>query len=277
MSKILCPVDFSPASLNALEYATRIAEKSGSVLNIFHFFTEEEFNEIVSEEKISKSFKELLGLATSRLENIANVIMKEGKRHGLAGCHASVELGELGHGIAQKAAEGHQLIVMGTTGLGAKGKKWMGSNTSNVIKKSTVPVLSVPESTAYSGFKKMVYASDFYEEDKIKIQDVIAYATMFDARINVVHFTQGHNKLEEIEIRNFFTELESFVQYRKIEFESRSYKSDLSHALLDYMEEVEGDLLAIYSRERGFVEALMHKSVAKKLSVISNKPVLILK
>lgn len=68
MSKILCPVDFSETSLNAIEFATEIAAKNQSVLTLLYVFTENEFNSIVDRTSIAKTYKELLAIATKRLE-----------------------------------------------------------------------------------------------------------------------------------------------------------------------------------------------------------------
>ena len=54
---ILCPIDFSDTSLNALEYAVRIGEKHDAHLTMLYVFTEEEFNKKLTTKEV-KSFGE---------------------------------------------------------------------------------------------------------------------------------------------------------------------------------------------------------------------------
>ena len=77
MKKILCPVDFSSTSLNALEFAVAIAKKFHSSITLVNVFTERDFNQIVGEEALGKTFKELMNMAMARLRNLADSINKD--------------------------------------------------------------------------------------------------------------------------------------------------------------------------------------------------------
>ena len=46
MKKLLCPIDFSEASLNALEFAVAIGERENSHLMLLNIFTSSDFNKI---------------------------------------------------------------------------------------------------------------------------------------------------------------------------------------------------------------------------------------
>ena len=55
MKKLLCPIDFSEVSLNALEFAVAIGEKEKSELAIINIFTRSDFNKIVKSKMWKKS------------------------------------------------------------------------------------------------------------------------------------------------------------------------------------------------------------------------------
>ena len=276
MSKILCPVDFSPTSLNAIEFATILAEKNQAVLHLVNVFTEHEFNTIVDLDEVTKSYKELLAMANAKLEGIAAAVMTEGEKKGLLECETEIALGDLKDTVTTMANSGdYEMVVMGTTGIGKS--VFIGSNTSYVVEKSNIPVLSVPDESKYSGFRKIIYATDIQEEDKIKVQDVVSIATLFDSRITVLHLNEYQSLLEKSVIKDFFNELDSFVRYDKISFDSIDYAGNLSEGLLDYLNSNNGDLLVVYSKHRNYLESLLHRSVSKRLSVISEKPILVLK
>lgn len=278
MNKVLCPIDFSTASLNSIEIATSICEKTSGNLIILNVFTEEDFNKVVDSKHLGKTYKELLSIAEKKLQAIANEILLEGKVKGLAGCTTKLVQGDLEDEILRIAGEENcDLIVMGTTGVGKSTGMIIGSNTSGIIKKSTIPVLSIPEDYSYSTFEKIVFATDTKDEDRLKLQDVVSFATLFNSRIYVLHLQHGISKLNDRESAVFLEELKTFVSYDKISFELRKAKSDFSHELLQYVHEKHVGLLMLYSPQRSYFSGLFHKSVTQKLSVLSDVPIYVLK
>ncbi len=276
MSKIVCPVDFSETSLNAVEFAAHIAATHQYNLNLIHVFTEKEYNKIVNSKKISLSFNEMKEEARAKLTAIAAEVMEQEKHENLPSCEAKVVSGDLQDMMLEISNESDcEMIVMGTTGKG--GSIWMGSNTSLLISKSIKPVFCVPSMANFEGFSRVVYATDIQEEDKLRIQEVVSFATVFNSRVYVVHMSQHNEELEKNESNDFFEELKSFVTYRKLTFENKYYEKSLSNNMLKYLNETNSSLLVLYSKNRNFVENLFHKSLTKELSEISNHPILVLK
>ena len=276
MSKVLCPVDFSTASLNAIEFATRIAEKQNSSLLLVHSFTAEEFNRIVGSESIDRNYRELLEAAEQKLQNLAKKVRDMSDSKILA-CQYEVLMGNLTEQILRKLGEEEfDLIVMGTTGISATGMS-LGSNTSKIIEKSPVPVFCVPENASYVGFKKIIYATDYQPDDKKALQDVVSFAILFDARINVVHLSHHQAEEDREAFHQFMEELKSFVQYDKISYDIIFSKDQTSLALEDYFYHQDADLLVLLSKRRNFLENLFHKSVTRQLSFVIDKPFQVIK
>ncbi|MEQ8927039.1 MAG: universal stress protein [Fulvivirga sp.] len=274
MNKILCPVDFSDTSLNAIEFAVEIGKKFHSKVTLLHVFTEEDFNKVIGVTAKGKSFKELLGMAKNKLTQLTNAINEDAVKDGLEKCDFYLELGELTEKVNETAqGEKYDLIVMGTTGVSKRSGIYFGSNTEDVIEEVKKPVLCIPSGASFTKFKKIVYGSDFLEEDRVAIQEVISFATMFDARINVVHVNSDN---EDAEYERFTKELKSFIQYNKISFANREY-DDVGKGLLEYMRSENADLLVAFKRKRNIVESIFSKSITKILSHTSDKPLLILK
>jgi nucleotide-binding universal stress UspA family protein len=46
---------------------------------------------------------------------------------------------------------------------------------------------------------------------------------------------------------------------------------------LDYAHEVDADLIAVVARSYGFFERIVHRSTSRKLSMLTNVPLLILR
>ena len=276
MSKILCPVDFSTASLNAIEFAVRIAEKSNSSLLLVHSFTAEEFSRIVGSESVDRNYKESLEAAEKKLENLSYRV-RGLSEHKTLYCQYEILLGNLTDQILVKAEEeDFDLIVMGTTGISKTGIP-MGSNTSKIIERSPIPVFCVPENATYAGFKKIIYATDYQPDDKKALQDVVSFAMLFDARINVVHLSHHPSEEDRKSFKSFMEELKSFVQYDKISYDIIFSKEETSLALEDYFYDQGADLLVLLSKRRNFLESLFHKSVTRRLSFVIDKPFEVIK
>lgn len=275
MNKILCPIDFSDTSINALEFATEIAKKHHSSITLLNVFTEKDFNRIVGAEALGKTFKELLAMATAKLKSLADAISNLGDVKEPVLCDYRVELGSLTDQLMTLVKEEHyDYIIMGTTGISRGNGIFFGSQTEDVIEKLTIPILCIPEGATFSGFKKLVYASDFAEEDKLAIQEVISFATIFDARVSVLHINQGEG---EQFYRQYVEELSSFIQYKKISFVNREFKSSIGLGLDQYMQEENSDLLVVFKQHRSFVKSIFHKSLTKILAYSTDKPLLVLK
>lgn len=276
MSRILCPVDFSEASLNAVEFAAHIACKFNARLTLVNVFTEEDFNQIVSEEELEGTFNDQIERASSRLAGIAEKINQDFEEYDAFPVDHEVITGELIKTLVDFSyQQDYSLIVMGTTGVGKS--SWVGSKTSHFLSKVSIPVLCIPKESTYTGFTKLVYATDISSEDRKHIQEVISLATVFDARIYVVHMSKDANEVDEEKLTQFFEDLKSFIQYNKLSFNSKVILNSLSEDLLAYMNETKSEMLVVYSRQRSYFKNLVHKSLAKELSKVSNRPIFVLK
>ncbi|MEM9856767.1 MAG: universal stress protein [Bacteroidota bacterium] len=274
MNKILCPVDFSEASINALEFAAAIAKKHQSKLTLVYVFTESDFNKIVGEEAYGKSFKELLALASTKLSSLTETIAKSLSSTS-AHCDYRVELGELTDQLKSMVNDEHyDYILMGTTGVSRTNGIYFGSQTEEVIEKINVPVMCIPEGASFTGFTNLVYASDYAEEDKLAIQDVISFATFFDSRISVLHINQNDSDVAYLQ---FIEELKSFIQYSKISFVHKEFKGAVELGIEEYMSAEKADLLVLFKPHRNFVAGIFHKSLTKTLAYSIDKPLLVLK
>ncbi len=275
MNKILCPVDFSEVSLNAIEFAVEVGKKFQSRITLLHVFVEKDFNKAIGAVGKGKTFKELMAIANTKLKNMVATINEQSKGEGIDFCDYYMEMGELVDKVKEVAIdENYDLIVMGTTGVSKSNGIFFGSNTEEVIDIIRKPILCIPQNASFSKFKKIVYGSDFLVEDRDAIQEVISFATMFDARINVLHLNLSDS---DKEYKAFVEDLKSFIQYNKISFTNRKHKGDLGTGINEYVEQEKADLLVVFKRKRNIVESISSKSLPKILSYSTDKPLLVLK
>jgi len=148
MKTILALVDFSDASTNSLAFAAELSKRASASLVIIN---------ILQKGKGEEEIKNKLKSIESDLKKSFNSDLK---------CESSIAHGELITTLRKIiAARRPDLIVMGTKGASGLKKILIGSNTVNVIAKTKVPVLVIPEVARFENFlnkgkNRIVLATD---------------------------------------------------------------------------------------------------------------------
>jgi CPA2 family monovalent cation:H+ antiporter-2 len=142
--RIVAAVDFSDASLTAVEYAISLAEEADADLVLLH--TIEVPPELREHLPVASDFDvaRLHAEATAESLNRLRRLVPESAR---TFCHIATEVSEgaaYRHILRVAGEQQADLIVMGVHGRGALDLLLFGSNTARVIRAATCPVLIVP-------------------------------------------------------------------------------------------------------------------------------------
>jgi nucleotide-binding universal stress UspA family protein len=139
--RILCPVDFSNASLAALDYALKIAEQPGidvTVLHVLELLVEDEPGARIAGFDVPEFRRYLEQDARDRLQRVVSERAREPRPH------EEVVGGRAWREILRVAEEEHaDLVVMGVRGRNPVDLALFGSTTQHVVRGATVPVLVV--------------------------------------------------------------------------------------------------------------------------------------
>lgn len=275
MNRILCPVDFSDACLTAVEFATKIAEKHSSSILLAHVITTEEYDLKLDEnregtlEEISREIEEKLQLLTGEVNVNAE------SDYDI--CTYKILYGELTEEIVELSKnENMSLIVMGTNGVSDIKEVRMGSNTVKIIDHAHIPVLSVPANTEYKDFSRIVYGSDLSEEDKSSLRQVINFAIPFDSRIYLVHVSESQEKKKGA-YDKYVETINSYFHYKKLKVEEFVTSEEVAIALEHTLNVHDANMLVLVHKSRNLLENLFHKSLTKKMSYLTNFPLLALR
>jgi len=138
---ILCAVDFSPASLRALDYGLRLAEESGKRLTLLHVFDWDE-DRLVPEQfdRDTRDIRREHRDAT--LERLRTLVPDDAR----IWCDVRVmtATGRPHEEVVLAAAgQGADLIVMGAHGRRVSDLLLFGSTTNQVVRHAGVPVLTI--------------------------------------------------------------------------------------------------------------------------------------
>lgn len=140
-SRILCPVDFSPSSARALDYALSLAQEAKASLSVLHVVEWSPGEEV----REHRHF-DVAGYRRYLEEEACRLLRARIPEEARLWCemHERVVSGKAYLEIEREAREGKaDLIVMGVQGRGALDLMLFGSTTHHVIRESHLPVLTV--------------------------------------------------------------------------------------------------------------------------------------
>lgn len=274
MKRILVPTDFSDTALKAVLYAAEIARKSSATVCLLHaaergheyiyqpFILHEKYNELVKGER-SKELLELARTVTNLYENI-NVEI------------ALVKTDVVDNIITFCHAHQFDLIVMGTKGSSGIKEIFAGSTTANVIAKTTVPVLAIPDAYMVKEPNALLFATNHYERDVALLEKMAEIANLFSATVHVVVF----ENIDTSQSNDQSQQVQQYVEFLRNSFPGISFKNKLvkgtsfEGAIELYCIENDIDIIAMITYPKGLLARMLHKSTTQKMAFHSHIPIL---
>lgn len=272
---ILCPTDFSECSLNAIEYATRLGEKYQAKLILFHVLNKEDYLKLSPKDSSGTFQREFV---QEKLNHLQQAVIAEGKSNGLQDCDTQIEEGDIVDiTLLYASLIKADLIVVGTEGINDFKDTIIGSRASSIVMRSDQDVLVIPRKVFFKIPHKLVYASDYIEEDKLAIQKIVHFAKFFDAEIDVVHVAAGHKAIDKSLHMTMVEEIHPFVKYEKVNFVLKAFRDKLSLGLENYLQTNNGDMLITLSRKKSFFDQVFSENLSKKMAYFINRPLWVIK
>lgn len=267
MKRILCPTDFSDAADQAIAYAAKLCVKIGAeltLLNVQSVFS------LPPKEVIKGKFLATEPIST-RLEEQCYQVMKVFK----ITCFSEVEPSNrnLSDIIAHRAKD-FDLIVMGTNGADDYYQFFLGTNSYQVIRASSVPVMLIPQGCGYQDISTIVFAYDYEHEKKLPIEQLTQWAKLMDAKVTVLQVKEHYTR--DAELRSKAIQQSSKVHAIAIDVDFDIIYSDEVISSIDtYVLRNKANALALCSMNPTIIQTLFHKSVIKELSAIANYPLFV--
>lgn len=270
MKTLLVPVDFSESAFNALRYAYHLALANHSrlvLLNCYQIPAGQgnvmiDFKDILERDSINglQDFQERVQI----LFGITPVEIQTESFYGFL--YEGVDT------MLKKYSV--DLVVMGTNGATHFMSKIFGTNTSQLLRRISTPILAVPVGAEWHGWHHTIFASDFLNDNSSIV------FSKFKRLINGMKLT--------IDVLHVIDKTESRISYDKIEskFIADSERANLEFhyepaenavdGILKYTSSHPCDLLVMLRHKHGFVEELFSTSATRKLALHSKNPVLLL-
>ena len=287
-NKVLIPVDFSNYSMKACEFGFNFAQNMGAEVVLLHIY----FTPIYT---TSLPYGDVFNYQIADEENVKNILQK---------VHA--DLNTLSDNIKEKVASGEfpnvkyscvlregipeeeilryskenrpRIIIMGTRGKNQKDIDLIGSVTAEVIERSRVPVLAIPENTPFkqlSEAKRIAFITNFDQRDLIAFDTLITALKPFHFSVSLIHLSDVKDTWNEIKlggIKEYFQK-----QYPDLEIHyDVVMNDDFLNSLDDYIKNNHIDIITLTTYKRNIFSRLFNPGIARKMIFHSDTPLLVI-
>lgn len=267
MKNFLVPIDFSDTSINAAKYAIALTKDIPEAhVTLYHVYSKISFATLsskdegsrqkVSEEALQEVVTKIDGESSDRI----SIIAEEGN------FVENIKDYVMGHYI--------DMVIMGITGSSRITQVFMGTNTLNVIRQISCPVMIIPAEADFKGFNHGVFISDFKDVARTtpfaSIQNVL---DTFKPKLDILNVDSEHfvELTEEYKIERSAME-DKLGNYNPNFSFLRAY--DFLEGINSYVETKNIDLIITVPRKHSFLSQLFKTSHTKKLAYHSTLPIL---
>jgi nucleotide-binding universal stress UspA family protein len=268
MKTILCPTDFSSTADNAIAYAAKMAKHVHAdltLLNVQSLLERAPVEAIWGEDWNVETASARLEAQCREVQNVFKIPCDSEVATAITSTTKTI--GE----VAKK----YDLVIMGTKGPTDLFHFFAGSNTYNVIRKSSTPVLLIPEGCGYTDVTQVVYAFDYWRKADLPIRQLINFTKPLQSKLTVLQIMEESVSLKaKKETQEFQQLVKELYPEEPLDFDT-IHTGTLINSIHHYMLEHEADVLALCAEDHGFIEALFHKSVIKAFTVIAKYPVFV--
>lgn len=273
MKTIIVTTDLSATSKAGLKFAIQLASQHDVHLIFFHAI------ELLiptrwSDVKAKVHMDDEIRLETEKLRKFVVQTYKESKRRtGKFDCvvryGAPVSQAVLDYAKEVSAS----YICMATRGAG-KLKRLIGTHTSAVIKKSSIPVFAIPKDYKTSVIKEILYASDFTAL-RNELRTVKKFAKNLDSSISVLHYD---NFIYPEATRKAFYRIANRPRLSDIKFhlEKFNWEETLGWHLREASTKLKADVVAMFTdHKRPWLQRLLQGNKSAQASFNNVRPLLV--
>lgn len=285
VKNILVPVDFSQYSYNAAKYALHVADQKDASIMFVHAFYDAVSNPLNYEsfysypadlsdtrhEMETDALEKMKGFRTSmeKYLNIEGISKLKIKNRIMAGTAEDVILSMAETGQFDLIITGSRATVLTNS--------WFGTFTNNLIEKSNIPVLAIPEEAVYkkSLLKRLMYATNFDKTDGIAIRKLLSIAAPLDCQLHIVHIDEtDDNPFINFDLAHFKQKYAANIANTKMTFDL-IVNEDIVKGMQDYINEKKIDILAVNTHKKNIITSFLKPSITKELLIRTPVPLLV--
>lgn len=283
MNKYLVAIDGSGYSINALETAIKFAEKAGGTITLITVLSMDTFG--IGTQNI-RSYNSTLDENADKLRSYLDEI-KEKYDSDKYKIEKLIRIGNVSNEIIEES-EKHDLLFIGSRGLGAIKRAFLGSVSGKVVNNVDIPAIVVKEDTAFNKILVPVDGSRHSKKALIMANEIGKY---FDSKIillnviNSIHLPQmetfdlemaiDFSEESRIKSGELLDKAEEYIDGYPNNIELISSEGDAASVIIEVAEENDVDLIVMGSKGLGSFRSAFMGSVSTDVVNKSSKSVLI--
>lgn len=276
MKKILVPVDFSKASMTAMEVACEIAKKANADITALH----------VVEEIVSDSFKisgeghaddaedrlftfKLIERAKKQLEKLVQDPKFEAVK-----VNGELRMGNPFHGVKTIVAEQKSdLVVMGSRGHTKLEEMVIGTNTEKIVRSIKCPVLTVHKKPSTFNFKNIVYATAMHKDEEVFSRIIKRTQQIYNSTIHLVRINTPADFQRDRVVKDY---MEKFARKLGLKNYTINVYNDTAEeeGIIYFADSINADLIAMATHGRTGFAHVLAGSIAEEVVGHAKRPVL---
>lgn len=268
---ILVPMDFSDCAINAFKAALAIAKKTQATIDL------------VCVTHLPHLHAEMVGAASivqPLLNDYHEMIDKQ-----FEALIKSLDLGEVQVNLSKYNAPLHDAIysctIQNESNLIVTGTKsqhdWLvnllGSNSADMIDRSKIPVMVIPEGLARTVYRRIGIAIDYSDfNDPNILEPLRTFAKLNEANLCFLNVTTKHHKLFvyddiKVSISDYFNDL-------KQSYHTFTDRRPLNEILLEAIKDLDLDMLFMLPKNHSVLQRLMKSSHTKSMAHKIDRPLM---
>ncbi|MEM6630506.1 MAG: hypothetical protein AAF694_12580 [Bacteroidota bacterium] len=254
MQKILVPISAYLDDANSLDYARYLALKSQAHITILYSRSRKWIQDSLDQGGIASlppESEEVSSIKNRKVLRKLGDVVDTLKRDNIDFTFKYVPSLTI-QGVSRECKEGaYDFVVLSTL----PGSRIMGylqrTYLSMIIGEIDIPVLMVPGKKMFSGIESITYTVDLTDYDPSIVQQVKSLATLFDARLNIVHVNR--NEEEQENRGQYLNSLEQTItdtlDYPKVNYKFFDHKDAFS-GIKKFVDGNNNQVVAMISRSK---------------------------
>ena len=271
MKPIIAPTDFSPVSLNAVNYAADMACAMNTNLILMHVCRlPVAYTEIpVTADTITGLIKDAEERLLQLKEDISAKI--KDRISVSAEVRAGMVITEIEH---LSAAVSPYAVVMGSQGHSSFERLFFGSNTLSAMKNLSWPLIVVPPEGKFKSIRKIGLACDLKRVvETAPVEEIKTLVKQFRAELHVIHVNREEEKTYTQEIIEESGLLQEMLDDLHPVYDFLN-NVNIDEGLSEYAEKNDLDMLIVIPKKHGLFDKFFHKSHTKELIMHTHVPVM---
>ncbi|MDD2797022.1 MAG: universal stress protein [Bacteroidales bacterium] len=289
LNRIMVPIDFSSYSLRATDMAINMAALYHAEVVFFHAyyvpitsgvlpievtFTGELFSGEslhIIQQKMNKEMAHFVATLKKRMQDneLPRVKFKTIIQEGIP------EEEIIRYSKTYKPA----MIVMGTRGKSPKNIDYLGSVTAEVIDRSKIPVLAIPEASRIKrmeDIKNMAFIAQFNQKDLISFDKMMRMNSDVNFEVHFLHISNKMDRWDEVSLTGMQEYLQKMYPNLKATYGIID-GTDVFGSMEDYIRKYDIDAIAMTAHKRNIFATLFYPSIANQMLFHTDTPILVLK